>query len=241
MPKQSTIRMRSYVTTVTVCGLAVIAFAATHLKTLDVAHFAGLLCAAALASRLSIKVPRVDVQLGLDVPFVVLAAVQMGLAAAVSVAAVSTFIQCVKPNFKKSELEKLFFNTANLSIAAAVAAVSANVFTMTGIKFAVAGVVLLAVNSLLLAIVIGLDSNGKPMGIWSHLMTWSFPAYLMAAGMACMMLLSQPVMGWYVPLLSMPVMVVVYRSYQRYFGVVVTTAEEGQVEKEESVLEEVHA
>src|SRR5690349_13342517 len=119
MPKKSTIRMRSYVTTVMICGFAVIAFTASHLKGVNVAHFLGLICAAALASRLSLKVPRLTASMSLDVPFVILAAVQMGIPAAVLVAAVATFIQCLKPGLDKSGFVKLFFTVSVLSVAAA--------------------------------------------------------------------------------------------------------------------------
>ena len=65
MPNQSTIRMRSYLTAVMVCGLAVIAFTASHVSGVSYAHLAGLVCAAALASRLSLKIPRLTASLSM--------------------------------------------------------------------------------------------------------------------------------------------------------------------------------
>src|ERR1700760_519417 len=147
MPNQSKIRIRSYVTAVMVCGLAVIALTASHLSGVSYAHLAGLVCAAALASRLSLKIPRLTASLSLDVPFVILAAVQMGLSAAVLVAAVATLIQCVKPGLDKSGIMKMFFNVSVLSIAAAVAALAVQSLSAAGLRFAVAGAMLLAVNS----------------------------------------------------------------------------------------------
>jgi hypothetical protein len=219
MPKKSTIRMRSYVISVMVCGLAVIAFTASQLAGVSYAHLAGLVCAAALASRLSLKIPRLTASLSLDVPFVILAAVQMGLAAAVVVAAVATVIQCVKPGLDKSGFMKLCFNVSVLSMAAALAAVAVQFSSLAGVRFAVAGLALLAANSLLVAFVVSLEGNGSAAKILSQLLSWSFPAYVLGAGMACMMVYSQPIMGWYVPLLALPVMVLVYQSYRKYFGV----------------------
>jgi hypothetical protein len=236
MPKKSTIRMRSYVTAVMVCGFAVIAFAATHLKPQSAAHFAGLFCAAALASRLSLKVPRLTASLSLDVPFVILAAVQMGLTAAVVVAAASTLIQCLKPGLNQSGLVKLLFNVSALSIAAAVAAISVQSFVMAGVRYALASVILLAVNSVLVAIVVALDGNGSAASIWWQLISWSFPAYVLGAGLANLMTASQPIMGWYVPVLTVPVMVLVYQSYRKYFDVVVEAAAEVLKPEAEEVM-----
>ena len=219
MPNTSTIRIRSYVTTVIICGLGLIAYAATQVKTVSPAHFAGLLCAAVLASRFSLKIPRITASLSLDVPFVILAAVQMGLSAAAIVAGVATLVQCLKPGLNKSALVKLLFNVSANSIAAAVAVGSAQRFAMIGVRFAVAAAMLLAVNSVLVAFVVSLDGHGSAPKIWSQLVTWSFPAYVLGGGMACMMIMSQPIMGWYVPVVTMPVVVVLFQSFRKYFTV----------------------
>lgn len=239
MPQKSTIRMRSYVTAVMICGLAVIALTATHMKQLDGAHFAGLLCAAALASRLSLKIPRLTASISLDIPFVILAAVQMGFAAAVTVAAVSTFIQCLKPGLNQSGFMKLFFNVAVLSIAADLAAYSVQTFTMAGIRFALSALVLMVVNSVLVAIVVSLDGSGSVAKIWSQLISWSFPAYVLGAGLATMMVASQPIMGWYVPLLTLPVIVLVYQSYRNYFSTAIGDAKRGVMSVREEAADEV--
>jgi hypothetical protein len=240
MPKQSTIRMRSYVTAVMVCGLAVIAFTASHFAGVSYAHLAGLVCAAALASRLSLKIPRLTASLSLDVPFVILAAVQMGLSAAVVVAAVATLIQCMKPTFDKSGMMKLSFNVSVLSIAAALASLAAQQTSMAGLKFAFAAAILLAVNSVLVALVVSLEGHGSAAKVLSQLLSWSFPAYVLGAGLACMMMFSQPIMGWYIPLLAVPVVVLVYQSYRKYFGVTAPSqGSDAEVEKLE--MEEVNA
>jgi hypothetical protein len=223
MPNTSTIRIKSYVTTVMVCGLGLIAYAATHVKAVSPAHFAGLVCAAVLASRFSLKIPRLTASLSLDVPFVILAAVQMGLSAAAIVAGVATLVQCLKPGLNKSALVKLFFNVSANSIAAAVAVASVQSFTMVGLRFAVAAAMLLAVNSVLVAFVVSLDGHGSAPKILSQLVTWSFPAYVLGGGMACMMLMSQPIMGWYVPVVATPVIVLLYQSFRNYFSVTVAS------------------
>jgi hypothetical protein len=240
MPNTSTIRIKSYVTTVIVCGLGLIAYAATHVKTVSPAHFAGLLCAAVLASRFSLKIPRLTASLSLDVPFVILAAVQMGLSAAAIVAGVATFVQCLKPGLNKSAFAKLLFNVAVNALAAAVAFASVQSFSMVGIRFAVAATMLLAVNSVLVAFVVSLDGHGSAPKIWSQLVTWSFPAYVLGGGMACMMLMSQPVMGWYVPVMAMPVVVLLYQSFRKYFSVT-GGSPSGVVSESVQELEEVTA
>ena len=240
MPNTSTIRIKSYVTTVIVCGLGLIAYAATQVKTVSPAHFAGLLCAAVLASRFSLKIPRITASLSLDVPFVILAAVQMGLSAAAVVAAVATLVQCLKPGLNKSALVKLLFNVSANAIAAAVAVGSVQSFTMMGVRFALAAAMLLAVNSVLVAFVVSLDGHGSAPKIWSQLVTWSFPAYVLGGGMACMMVMSQPIMGWYVPVMTMPVVVVLYQSFRKYFSVT-SGSPDGVVRENVQELEEVTA
>jgi len=197
MSQNSTIRTRSYVTAVLLCGLAVVGFAASQYKTQNAAHFAAILCAAAVASRLSVKIPRVTASLSLDVPFVVLAAVQMGITAAVAVAAVATFIQCLKSEFKKGDATKIAFNVAALSISAAWAARVLEVPSLhnAGLRMAVAGAILLAANSVIVAIVVALDSDASIVKVLYELLVWSFPAYVLSAGIASMVAASQVVVG----------------------------------------------
>jgi hypothetical protein len=235
MSQSSSIRMTAYVSAAGMCGLALIAYAASHVT--SGAHLLGLMCAAAVASRLSLRIPRITASLSLDVPFVILAAVQMGMSAAVVVAAVATFVQCAKPGVTKaSKLMQLWFNIAVLSMSAALAAVAAHAVINVALRFALAAAVLLAANSLFVAVVVALESGSSPVKMLSQLLSWSFPAYVLGAGLASMVILSQPIVGWYIPLALLPVLVLVFQSYKKYFGMVTLVLEEAVKAELEEVM-----
>src|SRR5260370_28970146 len=75
-----------------------------------------------------------------------------------------------------------------------------------------------AANTIPLASVISLTERRSLRKIWSDCYFWSFPYYLVGAGVAGMMSWLHGFTDWQTSLLTLPVMYLIYRSYRLYFG-----------------------
>jgi len=56
------------------------------------------------------------------------------------------------------------------------------------------------------------------MRIWSSIIHLSFPYYVACTGVTSMVTIVSQHVGWQAPLAALPVMLLMYRSYQRYFA-----------------------
>ena len=54
--------------------------------------------------------------------------------------------------------------------------------------------------------------------VWSSIFHLSFPYYVASAGITSMVTAASRHVGWQIPLLVLPVLYAIYRSYQLYFG-----------------------
>jgi len=77
---------------------------------------------------------------------------------------------------------------------------------------------LLVTNTLPVAAVISLTERRSLRKIWSECYFWSFPYYLVGAGLVGMMSWLHGFTDWQTSLLTLPVVYLIYRSYRLYLG-----------------------
>ncbi len=87
----------------------------------------------------------------------------------------------------------------------------------SAILFLAASVYFLA-NTLPVAAVIALTERKSLRKIWSECYFWSFPYYLLGAGVVGMMSWLHGFTDWQTSLLTLPVVYLIYRSYRLYLG-----------------------
>jgi hypothetical protein len=75
----------------------------------------------------------------------------------------------------------------------------------------------LLVNTIPVAAVIAFTETGSLFGIWKKILQLTFPYYLLAAGVAGLAKLATHAFDWYIPLLILPLMFLVQRSFRLYF------------------------
>ena len=73
-------------------------------------------------------------------------------------------------------------------------------------------------NTLPVAAIISLTERRSLRKIWSECYFWSFPYYLVGAGVAGMMSWLHGFTDWQTSLLTLPVVYLIYRSYRLYLG-----------------------
>jgi hypothetical protein len=113
---------------------------------------------------------------------------------------------------------KLMFNVAVTLIAAQAAwytmqAVAPN----SGLGLALGAAAYLLVNTIPVASIIALTESGNVFGIWRRIVQLTFPYFVLAAGVAGLAKLAAHAFAWYIPLLILPLMFFVQRSFTAYF------------------------
>ena len=73
-------------------------------------------------------------------------------------------------------------------------------------------------NTIAMSLVISLTEQKQPRRVWKECYFWSFPYYLVGAGIAEGVSMLNRVIGWQTSLLVMPAVYIIYRSYRLYLG-----------------------
>src|SRR4029077_12414007 len=74
------------------------------------------------------------------------------------------------------------------------------------------------VNTVPIAIVIGLTEAANVLRTWLEMLQLSFPYLVASAGIAGLTLTLTQGIGWQVPLAVLPIMVGIFQSYRHYFA-----------------------
>lgn len=184
-----------------------------------------VLVLAAATSRMKVKLPGVNGNMSVNLPFLLTAVVNLSAAEAVVVACVSTAVQCWPRKNAKLNPQQMAFNLSMMAFASSAASLMfhAHWLSQMGWNSSPLGLVL-ATTTLFLgqtAPVAGIVavSEGKTAGIvWWSLAHLSFPYYVVSAGITTMVQAMSSHLGWGLALAVFPVMYGIHRSYRLYFG-----------------------
>jgi hypothetical protein len=185
--------------------------------------FASLLLVGALTSRLKIKLPGVNGNMSVNLPFLFIATMQLGLAEALLVAGVSLFTQCLPKRGNKFKPVQMFFNVCTGLVSAGL---SWEMIHYAGLHLNPAVVLVmgctahLVVSTGAVAGIISLTETQNVWSTWSEIVHLSFPYYLASTGVASIAAAVGGHTGWPVLVAITAAMFVTYRSYRVYFGVV---------------------
>src|SRR3984885_368765 len=182
-------------------------------------RFTGTFLVALLAARLKVSLPKLTGSMSVNLPFILLALSELSLAEALLITATSTLVQCLWSEGAQQKPMKLMFNVAVTLIAAQAAfytmqAVAPN----SGLGLALGAAAYLLVNTIPVASIIPLTEGGNMFGIWRRIVQLTFPYFVLAAGVAGLAKLAEHAFAWYVPLLILPLMFFVQRSFTVYFN-----------------------
>jgi hypothetical protein len=185
------------------------------------ARFAVLLAMAVIAARMKIRLPGMDSNMSMNLPFILIGLVQLSMPHAIVVGIVSTFVQCLPNSGQEMKLAQAAFNVCNMGNAiglsffftsAAVHAVASAekpaLLGMAAAAFFVADTVPVA------AILSAMD--GKPMWkLWCEMALLTFPYFLLSAGVATMVAMTNRFVG-FAWAMALPVMSMVFLSFRHY-------------------------
>ena len=211
-----------FVGLVALCALVNLGCGVMRWDSSDLIRFGCFVVLSAAASRMKVSLPGLNGNMSVNLPFMLLAALELNLAQALLVAAVSTAVQCLPKSGKSMTALQVVFNISTIVNAVALAHLLAHssygvaaVPKSLLVAAAAAGFFLLDTFSV--AIVIGLAEGVPVLKTWKDIVMLSFPYCVMSAGLASMAATAMQFVAWYVPLAIFPVMSVAYYSFKRYF------------------------
>jgi len=189
-----------------------------------------VLALAAATSRMRVKLPGINGNMSVNLPFLLTAVVNLSAAEAVAVTIVSTAVQCWPRKNAKFNPQQMAFNLSMMVFASSLASL---IFHSAWLgKSPVRGNTLglaLATATLFLgqtAPVAGIVaiSEAKAAGlVWWNLAHLAFPYYVVSAGVTSMVQALSWHLGWGLALAVFPVMYAIHRSYRLYFGRIAET------------------
>jgi len=193
-----------------------------------------VLALAALTSRMKVKLPGVNGNMSVNLPFLLTAIVNLSGAEAVVITWVCALVQCWPKKGAKPKPEQMIFNLSMMTFATCLANVvfrassGQNATWSLPLGLALATATLLLGQTVPVAAIVSI-SEGKPtLSIFRNVSQLSFPYYVVSAGIVAMLEMVGNHMGWPLALAVFPVMYGIHASYRFYFGKMTETVP-GQV------------
>jgi diguanylate cyclase (GGDEF)-like protein/putative nucleotidyltransferase with HDIG domain len=214
---------RAFIATVVGCGLAVMTYAVVlHGRSQYPVKFFCYLVIAVAASRLKVNLPGITGTMSVNFLFVLAGVLEMSMPETMALGCAAVLVQCLS-NGRPVPVQ-VAFNVCSTALATAgtfflyhYALLHSAVHNPSTLLFGAACVYFIS-NTLPVAIVISLTEKRLLRKIWSECYFWSFPYYLVGAGVVGMMSWIHEWADWQTSLLTLPVVYLIYRSYRLYLG-----------------------
>jgi glucose-6-phosphate-specific signal transduction histidine kinase len=181
-----------------------------------------LLAASALSSRFKVKLPGITSSMSGNLPVILLGVTQLGLFASLLVAVTAALAQSYTSGGNKAKLLQFVFNACTLLNASGLAylayhsqlfAAHATTHTMS---LLLAAVTYFMANTVPVAGIIGLTESASPFALWHKVFLWSFPNYVIGAGLTAIVSTFSTVSGLATVAVLLVVLFAVYQSYKMY-------------------------
>ncbi len=192
--------------------------------TLHASYGLTLLALAAVTSRLKVKLPGIDGNMSVNLPFLLMAVVNLSALEAIVIACIAAMVQCWPKFDSKFKPQQMLFNVSMMAFATSVANLIWNAswpgkaWLSESVTLASATAAFFLGQTAPVAGIIKLAEGAALRRVWLGIAQLSFPYFVLSAGMTSMVNVTGRHLGWPAALLAFPVMYGVYRSYGLYFG-----------------------
>jgi hypothetical protein len=215
-------KARMFIVAVMLIATAVTVFAIGTYVPADRKEFLVVLAMAVIAARLKLTLPGFESNMSMNLPFMLLAIVELSLPEAIVVAAASSFVQTLPRTGQTVKPAQAVFNVCTMVNAMAIAWVvggrTLHLATLnTPFLIASAGVAFFLADTLPVAAVISMTGNTTMVENWCQIALMTFPYFVLSAGLACIVATGFEVIGWFCGTATLAVMLGVYRCFQCYF------------------------
>jgi diguanylate cyclase (GGDEF)-like protein/putative nucleotidyltransferase with HDIG domain len=203
-------------------GLGTLVYGGIHQTSNNIAEFICYLGIAVLASRLKVNLPGITGTLSVNFLFILIGVLDLSFSETLILGAVSMVAQCFYPERPKAL--QVAFNVCAGSIATALAYLAyhqrliTHVVDSRPILLGIAATIYFIANAGTIATVISVTERRPITRILVDCYFWSFPYYLVGAGIAAIIVWLNHAFNWETSLLVLPAVYLIYRSYRLYLG-----------------------
>ncbi|HYL76843.1 MAG TPA: HD domain-containing phosphohydrolase [Bryobacteraceae bacterium] len=215
---------RIYVSAVILIGACVIINEMVRWESQDLVRFFAYLVLSILASRLKVALPAITGTLSVLFIFILFGIVELNLPEALFMGCTATLIQCFWHNKQRPKTYQVLFNLGSMAIAIATSSSAYHSSLLyrghldAALTLLVTATVFFAMNTFPVAAAIALTEQKSLRQVWRECYFWSFPYYLLGAGIAGAASAINRRFGWQTAFLAVPVVYLIYRSYFLYLG-----------------------
>ncbi len=213
-----------YVVITAAIGALVLITSFAHWHCDNPLKFICYLVIAVLASAMKVRLPGVESNMSVNFLMVLLAVLELSLPECLLIGCSAMLAQSLwKPQHRPDPV-KVIFNVVSMTASAvwltyyAYHLMAVILHEITFLMLMMATVTYFLVNTYAVAIAIALSSQSRLREVWSTTHFWSLPYYLVGAAIVEMINFFSLHFGWENGLLIMPIMYMIYRSYQLYLG-----------------------
>jgi hypothetical protein len=181
---------------------------------------------ASASSRMKVKLPGINGNMSVNLPFLLSAIVNLSAAEVVLITCASTVLQCWPTKNRKFNRQQMTFNLSMMAFATTIASLLAHANWIPSSTTSLHGVLSLLLASAALFLgqttpvagIVALTEGRSAMNLWRDIAQLSFPYYVLSAGVTSMLQALGGHLGWGLALAVFPVMYAIHRSYRMYFS-----------------------
>ncbi len=226
---------KAFIAAVVLIGAAVLVNGLLHWSSAKPLELMALLVITLIASRLKVRLPRINGTMSVNLPFLLIAAVLLSSGESLIIAAMASLFQSI-PNAKRhTTLVQSVFSSATITNAVAAAALAFHFAAHWGLvaplAIAAAGAAFFFANTIPVALVLWLAEGEDPIKMWRGMARLSAPYYVLSAGVAAIVCATSQFLLWGLGLALLPLMYSIYTSYRIYFAVPAGAEEQSSAAK----------
>src|SRR5438309_2763022 len=221
--KQMTLAAHLFIGAIVLTGSCVLAYAiALDHSSGDPLKFICYTLVAVVASRLKVNLPGITGTMSVNFLFILLGVLQLSFRETLALGCAAILVQCLYRD--RPRPVQVIFNICATAFAIACAysvyhlAIFHGQVSNPSFLLVLTASMYFVSNTVPVATVIALTEHKSLNKIWSECYFWSFPYYLVGAGIAGLMSWLNSIIDWQTSLLVLPVVFLIYRSYRLYLG-----------------------
>jgi hypothetical protein len=184
-----------------------------------------VLALAAATSRMKVKLPGINGNMSVNVPFLLTAVINLSGAEAAAITCIATAVQCWPRKNAKFNPQQMTFNLSMMVFAISAASLvfhtasqSQMLWHSTTLGLVLATITVFLGQTTPVAGIVAASESKSAWQVWTSVAQLSFPYYIVGAGVTAMVEAMSMHLGWGLALAVFPVMYAIHRSYRLYFN-----------------------
>ena len=221
----NTRRTKTFIGAMILIGLSAAGYAGVANHALHAYFALAVLALAAATSRMKVKLPGVNGNMSVNLPFLLTAIVNLSALEAVAITCVSTAVQCWPRKNAKFNPQQMAFNLGMMVFASSAASLiyrattqSQTLWHSTALGLVLATVTLFLGQTAPVAGIVAVSEGKSAAKVWLNVAQLSLPYYVVGAGVTSMVQAMTSHLGWGLALAVFPLMYAIHRSYRLYFS-----------------------